>query len=116
MGMAEELGWRSALSDGRSESRGGARSPQRERTTLLTDPNSDTINVWDAKHSVSDRFPTALSASKLASWKPQVEDAIAGYNWPYAAAVQDAIDNGQVLDLSFPTNLRRLRSGAPGSY
>jgi hypothetical protein len=94
--MAEELGWQSALADGEVGIQGPSKITQTGPDYITYDPDTETINVWDAKYSSSGKFPSSLSPSKLASWMQQVDAAVNEYNGPEAAQAQDALVNGQV--------------------
>jgi hypothetical protein len=99
--MAEQLGWQEALSDGEIGIQGPGKITAVGPDYITFDPEADTINVWDAKYSSSGRFPSGLSASKLAAWNPQVAAAVANYSGPYATEIQEAFANGQVAGQIF---------------
>jgi hypothetical protein len=99
--IAEELGWQSALSDGQVGIQGPGKITATGPDFITYDPNTDEINVWDAKYSTSESFPASLSASKLASWMPMVKAAVMNYAGPDAAAIQDAFNNGQIAGRIF---------------
>lgn len=99
--MAEELGWRAALSRGEI----GLMAPGKITATgpnfITYNPTDDIINVWDAKYSSSGTFPSSLSASKLSSWSPWIKGAVANYSGKYSNEITNAYNNGQIQGLLF---------------
>jgi RHS repeat-associated protein len=100
--MAEEVGWRSALSEGEIGLQGPSKITATGPDYITYDPDSDEINVWDSKYSSSGTFPSSLSSAKLSSWMPQIGSAVSAYDGPYATEIQEAFNNGQISGRIFP--------------
>jgi uncharacterized protein RhaS with RHS repeats len=100
--MAEELGWQASLSDGEIGIQGPGKVTANGPDYITWDPDSDTINVWDAKYSSSGRYSSGVPSAQLNSWYPQIQSAVADYSGPGFKDVQEAFINGNVVGRIFP--------------
>ena len=89
--IAEELGWRDAISNGEIGIQGPGKVTSSGPDFITYNRETDTINLWDA---TAGKAPKQLPVPEY--WMPEARAAVASYNGPYAAEIQQALVNGQV--------------------
>jgi hypothetical protein len=62
-------------------------------------PETDTINLWDA---AAGKTSKQLPVPEY--WMPEAPAAVESYTGPYAAEIQQALDNGRVATFIFRYN------------
>jgi hypothetical protein len=89
--IAEELGWRDAMSNGETGIQGPGNVTTAEAGYITYNPETDRINLWDA---TAGKSPKQLPVPEY--WMPEAQTAVACYSGPYAAEIQQALVNGKV--------------------
>jgi hypothetical protein len=89
--IAEELGWREAVSDGEIGIKGPGKITTGGPDYITYDPETDTINLWDA---TAGKTPKQVPVPEY--WMPEARTAVRAYTGPYATEIQQALSNGQV--------------------
>jgi hypothetical protein len=89
--IAEELGWRDAISAGEVGIQGPGKVTTAGPDYITYNPKTDEITLWDA---TAGKTPKQLPVPEY--WMPEARAAVASYNGPYAAEIQQALVNGQV--------------------
>ena len=96
--IAEELGWRGALSDGQVGIQGPGQVTTPGPDFITYDSRAGNIIAWDAKYTTSSVLPRSVSPS---CWMYEIRSGVANYSGSYADEIQQAFTNGQITTRRF---------------
>jgi hypothetical protein len=99
--IAEELGWRDAISNGEIGIKGLGNVTTGRPEFITYNPETDRINLWDA---TAGKLSKQLPVPEY--WMPEARAAVGSYTGPYAAEIQQALDNGQWIHIYSATSLK----------
>jgi RHS repeat-associated protein len=104
--IAEQLGWEHALDDGEIGIKGPGKVTTSGPDFITYNPESDTINVWDAKYSSIGQRPNVDPETFVTKWWPYITRAVVAYvenpaNTAYIDEIQEAYINDQIVGRVF---------------
>ena len=97
--IAEEIGWRDAISNGEVRIQGPGNVTGSGPDFITYNRNTERINLWD---DVAGKSPKQLPVPEY--WMPEARAAVGSYTGPYAAEIQQALANGDVDTYIFRYN------------